>query len=1152
MNLNNFILILIFLLYCGTVNGQLQEGIKISFKDLESADYGGRQQRGYFLPGNNWFIDGGGEVKNNHFSYYENLKYYKQGSLSNRFGRLTFVDYLNFYHKIDVSWSLPFALDSDSGKMVISAKAPDKDSEEYNYVVYDLIHDKIEFSFYKETDYYYPISFRNKRQRILARGIWDVNGLGHFAVIEPENEIVFNGKYLKAELSNNGDCILLFSDKMVLEIYDLNQNKLIYEKQIEAWNLQMGVLDEEGFWISYLDVSRGLSPISILLDCSGNEISERVQENLITNGFAFKNDKMAIIMNKVLLFLDEKNNLMCSETEYPVNSSFNDDASQIMVSFNNDLIKIYGTEKLELKGTMLHPDGRSHIILDEKGNFISNTDIRKYMSGKINGESLNIDEFDQIYNKPQEVLKIFGNPDTDYYALLEKSAKIHKNRFGNGRILINKTYSQPKILSALFDGQEILESTDKGEIIVAIDVLDEENSITDLLIKINNVKVISHTLSKSISKGTKQRISERLPLMNGDNLVEIFIINEKGVISDGISRRIISNIKEKQPDLYLLSIGVSDYKENTFNLTYADKDASDLSILYGDKTSIDMEKYEQRFFGYRYYVNNPLIKSGPNEIRHYEDLFWSFPNPELIQVDYLGNYWLQPTNGNNYSLWDFTNSTIKKISLPLIWKNSRDEHILFNKIFKQDPENKFFFFKDHDDQWYRCNITNKHTEKMDMPFKGNQFPLLKGAWATIEFKKNSIINSDETLVVNLLIAKPSGKKWDYTDFKIGFDNVNTAHPELLAVSMDGNYFLISVASDLWMISIKNNVIQKTHLKILDSYYGGSQFYFTEDNRSLSILNISSDFENDYSVVKHYLLNLLNNTLDSQIVHSQFGLKTEFGLNNINGILRWVSFQNPIAVIPQTPSNYFDERAVMTPVSFSAVHCHTLLNEDANIEKISNKLKIISKTARINDQIIVFFAGHGLLDGSLNYFFAPYDMDFKNPKIRGIRYQKIISLMDDIPSQRKLLILDTCHSGEIIDDNGNIINATNQMDNNQRGLKLMRSNTKGIEKISDIIDLLFGKVSSSTGITVLAASSGTDVAMENKELSNGVFTNTFIEELDNSFIRKGWDFYDKKNESKGTLTDELIYKIQKSVFFKTKGKQLMNVREINKQTENILW
>src|SRR5690606_15264304 len=49
------------------------------------------------------------------------------------------------------------------------------------------------------------------------------------------------------------------------------------------------------------------------------------------------------------------------------------------------------------------------------------------------------------------------------------------------------------------------------------------------------------------------------------------------------------NNKTIKPNLYLLSIGVSDYKDNSYSLTFPEKDAIDIAKIYGKLSEKELQ-----------------------------------------------------------------------------------------------------------------------------------------------------------------------------------------------------------------------------------------------------------------------------------------------------------------------------------------------------------------------------------------------------------------------------------------------------------------------------------------------------------------------------------------------------------------------------------
>jgi predicted GNAT family acetyltransferase len=64
-------------------------------------------------------------------------------------------------------------------------------------------------------------------------------------------------------------------------------------------------------------------------------------------------------------------------------------------------------------------------------------------------------------------------------------------------------------------------------------------------------------------------------------------------------------------------------------------------------------------------------------------------------------------------------------------------------------------------------------------------------------------------------------------------------------------------------------------------------------------------------------------------------------------------------------------------TYAKVHSKTLSDNEVTIENIQ-KIKTFLDSAKISDHVIIFIAGHGVLDKDFDYFFASYDMDFSNP------------------------------------------------------------------------------------------------------------------------------------------------------------------------------
>ena len=72
-------------------------------------------------------------------------------------------------------------------------------------------------------------------------------------------------------------------------------------------------------------------------------------------------------------------------------------------------------------------------------------------------------------------------------------------------------------------------------------------------------------------------------LSPGRNRVDVSVLNEKGAESLKETYSIQCNAPARKPNLYVVVVGVSDYQDARFPLTYADKDARDVADLFQSK-----------------------------------------------------------------------------------------------------------------------------------------------------------------------------------------------------------------------------------------------------------------------------------------------------------------------------------------------------------------------------------------------------------------------------------------------------------------------------------------------------------------------------------------------------------------------------------------
>ena len=225
--------------------------------------------------------------------------------------------------------------------------------------------------------------------------------------------------------------------------------------------------------------------------------------------------------------------------------------------------------------------------------------------------------------------------------------------------------------------------------------------------------------------------------------------------------------------------------------------------------------------------------------------------------------------------------------------------------------------------------------------------------------------------------------------------------------------------------------------------------------------------------------------------------------------------------------------------FGKVNILRILNREVTRENILNA-KAFLKGSQVDDLVIVFFAGHGLLDGKLDYYFATADIDFKNPAQRGLPYEDIEVLLEGGRARKKLLLMDTCHSGELDKDEVQLVTSAKQPEGEIkirtfRGLDLLIRPKVGLRNSYQLMQEMFADLRRGTGAVVIASAGGAEFALESASWKNGVFTHALL---------RGFRGEADRNKDGRVQVSELRDFVEKEVRRLTNGRQVPTSRREN--------
>lgn len=603
----------------------------------------------------------------------------------------------------------------------------------------------------------------------------------------------------------------------------------------------------------------------------------------------------------------------------------------------------------------------------------------------------------------------------------------------------------------------------------------------------------------------------------------------------------VNTNRQTGTNLYVLTIGVADYIQSEYNLTFADKDALDIADLYGKLDTETELYYQKKFFGNRFTLQFLNRKFEYRMKRHLStDL--SLGNWFTIQND--NTKWLE-IRANEALIWDFKSEKIEPIQLP------NGFHLDFfskeNSVFFHPDSNKFYV-RDGDFVFYQYDKLTSSFQRTELPFKVKDYysnfyqPINNEQWVYIEDMQ------DGTYQLSMGKCNSTNLELFTFDLKIFYDYNRTTllnsdpnySPQFKCISSKGDQIIYTLNNEIFLIDSKNNATPIRLPIVVDS----SDDIAISATNTLSILHSTNgNYQNHITVYSFDGTVLETSSIEEG---NQFNTR---GISIHDANPCWIKESKGIL-----ESNYFttsNNLARYNPFSFQQVNVASLINNQATAQAVKEKFPLFFKGVKPEDEVIVFLAGHGVLDANNKYYFAPHDMDFNQISKKGIGFEFLIEQLKSLPTKNKLLLMDTCHSGNTLDlETSTNSNAAEKGNMGVRGSISKGINQKTAFKLSDVVYSVFDNFLSTSGVTILSASSGGDVAYENENLGNGAFTTAYLKVLREKMTYLVLREENTKREL--LLNDDIIAKIMSEVANLTHGKQIPDIREINSTAQIKLW
>jgi len=193
--------------------------------------------------------------------------------------------------------------------------------------------------------------------------------------------------------------------------------------------------------------------------------------------------------------------------------------------------------------------------------------------------------------------------------------------------------------------------------------------------------------------------------------------------------------------------------------------------------------------------------------------------------------------------------------------------------------------------------------------------------------------------------------------------------------------------------------------------------------------------------------------------------------------------------------------------FAAVESCVLTDGDATRKQITKSRSFLER-ATVDDQVMIFFSGHGALIG-YDYYFLPHDFDPDDPTATGVPYAGIEGLFDGIAARKRLVLLDTCHAGEadlVVPAGSGPTNTPASGFKSYRhfGRPQQSARQPAAGVTNRMLAELFADLRRGAGAYVIGAAGADEYAIEREKLANGVFTYCILQGLKDSAADRNSD------------------------------------------------
>lgn len=255
----------------------------------------------------------------------------------------------------------------------------------------------------------------------------------------------------------------------------------------------------------------------------------------------------------------------------------------IMATASQDAQVIFwDTKTWSILAKMILVGQNDYILYTEEGYYMATQKALDWVAFKKEKQLFNFEQFDLKFNRPDILMDSLDLASSILNRMLQKAYNKRLEKMGYTPDMLDDKFHVPTLEIV----QELPFEVQTAQFEFEVQLEDTKEDLNRLNVYVNDVPIYG-LLGKDLSSKnpSKQTVNIQLQLSQGLNEITLSVSNNKGAESLKRKKIIAYNQLTKQAvDLHIFSVGVSNYKDSSRNLTFASKDAEDIAKAFSKQT----------------------------------------------------------------------------------------------------------------------------------------------------------------------------------------------------------------------------------------------------------------------------------------------------------------------------------------------------------------------------------------------------------------------------------------------------------------------------------------------------------------------------------------------------------------------------------------